>query len=87
LITGRDVRYHATDAFVNVVAEPGAVSRAAAAIADVDAVSDVHVVAGDHDVVVQLELADVDDLPSVVADEIHGVSGVANTVTNAAFEP
>lgn len=76
-----------TDAYVNVLVDPGAVTAAANEIDDLDAVSVVHVVTGEYDVVAQLELDDPDDLPRVVADEIHGVSGVVDTMTNVAFEP
>jgi len=75
-----------TDAYVHIVIDAGAVSAAAAEIADVDAVSDLHVVTGDYDIIAQLDLGDHDDLPAVVADEIHTVTGVADTVTNVAFE-
>lgn len=76
-----------TDAYVHIVSDPGAVSQAARAIGDLDEVSTVHVVTGDFDVIAQLELADPDDLPMVVAEKIHGVTGVIDTVTNVAFEP
>jgi anthranilate phosphoribosyltransferase len=76
-----------TDAYVNIVSDPGAISAAADAIADLDAVSTVHVVTGEHDIVAQLELDDPDDLPTVVAEEIHAVTGVIDTVTHVAFEP
>lgn len=76
-----------TDAYVNVLVDAGAVSAAAADIAAIDAVSTVHVVTGDFDIVAQVDLDDPNDLPDVVADEIHAVSGVYDTVTNVAFEP
>ena len=76
-----------TDAYVHILADPGAVTAAANEIGDLDAVSAVHLVTGEYDVIAQLELDDRDDLPAVVADEIHGVSGVIDTVTNVAFEP
>lgn len=76
-----------TDAYVNVLVDAGAVSAAASEIAAIDSVSTVHVVTGNFDVIVQLDLDDHDDLPRVVADEIHSVSGVSDTVTNVAFEP
>lgn len=76
-----------TDAYVNVIVDAGAVSEAARAIAAVDEVSDVHVVTGEFDIVAQLDLADPNDLPRVVADDIHTVTGVVDTVTNVAFEP
>lgn len=76
-----------TDAYVNAIVDPGAVSQAASDVADLDAVDTVHVVTGEFDVVAQLELDDPNDLPNVVADDIHSVTGVVNTVTNVAFEP
>ncbi|WP_049922037.1 Lrp/AsnC family transcriptional regulator [Halopiger djelfimassiliensis] len=76
-----------TDAYVNILADAGAVSAVADEIGGIDAVSTVHVVTGEYDVIAQLELDDPDDLPAVVADEIHTVSGVVDTVTNVAFEP
>jgi anthranilate phosphoribosyltransferase len=76
-----------TDAYVHVALDTGAVSEAARQIAAVDAVTDAHVVTGDHDVIAQVDLDDPADLPHVVADEIHTVSGVADTVTNVAYEP
>jgi anthranilate phosphoribosyltransferase len=76
-----------TDAYVNIVTNAGAASEAADAVADIDAVDTVHVVTGEHDIVAQLDLDDPDALPGVVADEIHAVPGVAETVTNVAFEP
>lgn len=76
-----------TDAYVNVDVDAGAASAAANEIADVDPVSAVHVVTGEYDIVAQLELNDPDDLPTVVADEIHSVTGVTDTVTHVAFEP
>lgn len=76
-----------TDAYVHVLAEAGAVSPAAREIADIDAVETVHVVTGDYDVIAQVTLDDHEKLPEVVADEIHPVSGVVDTVTNVAFEP
>jgi DNA-binding Lrp family transcriptional regulator len=75
-----------TDAYVHIIVDAGAVSAAATEIGDVDAVSDLHVVTGDYDIIAQLELDDPDDLPGVVADEIHTVTGVADTVTNVAFD-
>jgi DNA-binding Lrp family transcriptional regulator len=76
-----------TDAYVNIVVDAGAVSAAADEIADVEEVDTVHVVTGEYDIIAQLTLDDRDDLPNVVADQIHTVTGVADTVTNVAFEP
>lgn len=76
-----------TDAYVHVMLDAGAATEAAHRIDDLDAVSETHLVTGDYDVVVQLDLEDTDQIPDVVAQDIHGVSGVVDTVTNVAFEP
>lgn len=76
-----------TDAYVNAIVSAGAVSPAAREIADIDAVSDVHVVTGEYDVVAQVDLEHSEDLPHVVAEQIHDVPGVVDTTTNVAFEP
>lgn len=76
-----------TDAYVNVLADPGAVSQAAADIHDIDEVTDLHVVTGEYDIIAQLDLDNPNDLPRVVAEDIHGVTGVIETTTNVAYEP
>ena len=76
-----------TDAYVNVTVEPGAVSQAAAAIAESDVVERVHLVTGDHDLVVRLDVESKDDIAAAVTDDIHTVTGVFDTVTHVAFEP
>jgi DNA-binding Lrp family transcriptional regulator len=75
-----------TDAFVNVIVDPGAVSQAANEIQNLDAVSEVYLITGEYDLVVLLDL-DGEDIPGAVADGIHSVPGVVDTVTNVAFEP
>ena len=76
-----------TDAYVNILVDPGVVSDVAHEIDGIDAVSDVHIVTGEYNLIAQLELEDRDDLPKVVAEQIHSVSGVVDTVTNVAFDP
>jgi anthranilate phosphoribosyltransferase len=76
-----------TDAFVHVHVDQGVAREAAEEIAALDSVAAAHLVTGDYDVVAQLDLDDTDAIPDVVAHEIHGVTGVLDTVTNVAFEP
>jgi len=76
-----------TDAYVNVLVDSGAVSNAANSIAELDEVSQVHLITGEYDIIAQVEVDDKNELPEVVADGIHDVSGVIDTVTNVAFEP
>lgn len=76
-----------TDAYVNVMVEPGAVQEAAAAIGESDAVSAVHLVTGETDLIVQLDLPSKDDIARAVTEDVHAVGGVFDTRTSVAFEP
>ncbi len=76
-----------TDAYVHVMVEPGAVREAAQTIAESDLVEQVHLVTGEYDLIVTLNLDSKDDIAVTVTDEIHSVAGVFDTVTSVAFEP
>jgi len=76
-----------TDAYVHVIVEPSAISRAAEAIDEAESVEQVHLVTGEHDLVARLELDTKDDVARAVTEEIHSVTGVVDTVTHVAFEP
>jgi len=76
-----------TDAFVHVHVDQGVAREAANEIGSLDSVASAHLVTGDYDIVAQLALGDTDEIPDVVAREIHGVTGVLDTTTNVAFEP
>ena len=74
-------------AFVHVHVDPGQAREAAQSIDHLDSVGAAHLVTGDYDVIARLDLDDTDEIPDAVANEIHGVAGVIDTVTNVAFEP
>lgn len=76
-----------TDAYVNVMIEPGAVTDAVAEIQRLESVAAVHTVTGEYDAIAQLELETKEDIPAAVAEDIHAVGGVIDTFTNVAFEP
>lgn len=75
-----------TDAYVNVMVEPGAVQQAADAIAERESVSTVHLVTGEFDLIVQLDVDSKDDIARAVTEDIHSVGGVFETETSVAFE-
>lgn len=76
-----------TDVYVTVAVEAGDVSAVVRAIAALESVAAAHTVTGQCDVIARLDLTSKDDIPDVVADDIHGLDGVVDTVTNLAFEP
>ena len=76
-----------TDAYVHVMIEPGAVTQAANAIAESESVSAVHLITGEADLMVQLDLESKDDIARAVTEDIHSVTGVFDTETSVAFDP
>lgn len=73
-------------AFVLVEADVGLAADLVETIVDVDVVSEGHVVAGEWDLVVELEAAEVYDVLNAIADEVQSIDGVANTKTYVALE-
>ncbi|WP_049970487.1 Lrp/AsnC family transcriptional regulator [Haladaptatus cibarius] len=75
-----------TDAFVHISAESTSVLHAAREVAEIEEVTSAHVVTGEYDVIAQIELNDLDDLPHVVAEKIQNAPPVEGTVTSVAYE-
>ena len=73
-------------AFVFVDAEMGAARKLPALLSSVDAVTEAHVVAGDHDVVVEVEAETVYDVLSTVTNEIRPLAGVEHTRTYVSLQ-
>ena len=73
-------------AIVFVSTEPAQISQAAQEIADLDGVSEVYSVTGQHDLIVMVRVRTHDDIARVVADQINHVAGVTATDTQIAFQ-
>ena len=72
-------------AIVLVQAEVNRVPEVAAAIADLDGVSEVYSVTGDVDLIVMVRVREHDDLAEVIADRLGKVDGIIGTQTHIAF--
>lgn len=72
-------------AIVFIQAEVATLSDTAAAIADIDGVSEVYSVTGDLDLVAMVRVTEIDDVATVVADSINRVDGVLSTQTQIAY--
>ena len=72
-------------AIVLVQAEVNRVPEEAAAIADLDGVSEVYSVTGDVDLIVMVRVREHDDLAEVIADRLGKVDGIIGTQTHIAF--
>lgn len=72
-------------AIVLIETEPALIPEVAAAVADVDQVSEVYSVTGDVDLIAMVRVRSHDELAAVIADEISKVPGVRETRTYIAF--
>jgi DNA-binding Lrp family transcriptional regulator len=73
-------------AIVFIQAEVSQLPETAAQIADLDGVSEVYSVTGDHDLIAMVRVPHIDDVSAVVADRLNKVAGVLSTQTQIAFQ-
>jgi DNA-binding Lrp family transcriptional regulator len=73
-------------AIVFIQAEVSRLPETAAQIADLDGVSEVYSVTGDHDLIAMVRVQRIDDVSAVVADRLNKVEGVLSTQTQIAFQ-
>jgi DNA-binding Lrp family transcriptional regulator len=73
-------------AYVMVKANTGEADRLREAIAGVDGVESVHIVAGDVDLIVKLVVDSPADVKSITADTIQTTDGVEDTQTYIAMD-
>jgi DNA-binding Lrp family transcriptional regulator len=73
-------------AYVMVKANTSEADRLRNAIGDVDGVVQVHIVAGDMDVIAKVEADDTADVKTIAAKEIGGIDGVESTTTYVAMD-
>ncbi len=72
-------------AIVLVQAEVDRIPEVAAAIANLDGVSEVYSVTGDVDLVAMVRVREHEELADVIADRLNKVDGVRGTQTHIAF--
>jgi DNA-binding Lrp family transcriptional regulator len=72
-------------AFVLVKVEPGRLEEVAAAVMEIDGVSEVHSVTGPFDLLVKLYAPGYDDFGDVIPDRLQRVPGIRDTETMLAF--
>lgn len=75
------VPYRMVRAYVMIRAGTGAVDTVVEAVRATPHVAAAHVVAGDYDVIAEVETGEMYDVMETVANELHGVDGVETTKT------
>jgi DNA-binding Lrp family transcriptional regulator len=64
---------------------PGRLEEVANAIMELDGVSEVHSVTGDHDLLVKLYAPTYEDFGDVIPDRLQRIAGIRDTITMLAF--
>jgi DNA-binding Lrp family transcriptional regulator len=72
-------------AIVFVSADVATIPQTAAAIADLDGVTEVYSVTGEIDLVVMVRVPDLEQVATVVTERVDRVPGVLSTQTHVAF--
>jgi DNA-binding Lrp family transcriptional regulator len=72
-------------AFVLLKVEPGRLEEVAAAVMEIDGVSEVHSVTGPFDLLVKLYAPGYDDFGDLIPDKLQKVRGIRDTETMLAF--
>ncbi|MFB6110084.1 MAG: Lrp/AsnC family transcriptional regulator [Halodesulfurarchaeum sp.] len=72
-------------AYVMVRTEAGAPQDVWAALSDAEPVSEAHVVAGDYDLIVEVDAPTASEILDVTTEEIQALEGVTDTKTYVAM--
>ena len=68
-------------AYILIQTEVGKAAQVAKEVRDIDGVAEAEDVTGPYDVIVRAEAKNVDELGRLVVAKIHGVEGIARTLT------
>lgn len=72
-------------AYVLVVTDPGETHTVALALKDTSAVTEVHEVMGPYDIVAEIEVSQLTEVPEVIIRRIRAIEGIQSTTSLVAF--
>jgi DNA-binding Lrp family transcriptional regulator len=72
-------------AYVLVVTNPGETKSVVAAIGKVSGVKELHEVMGPYDIVIEIEVDSLSDVPPILSDKIRTVPGIESTTSLVTF--
>ncbi len=68
-------------AYVLVVTDPGKTRRVKQAMRDVPGIIEMHEVMGPYDIVVEIEVANLQEIPPILGDKIRSIEGIESTTS------
>ena len=75
----------AVKAYVLVVTDPGATKRVFEALEKVPGVTELHEVMGPYDIIVEIEVANLVDVPPILSSQIRIIEGIQSTTSLVSF--
>lgn len=72
-------------AYILVVSNPGATKAVYAALQNIKGVSECHEVMGPYDIVAEIQVENLSDVPSILSDHIRTIPGVESTTSLVTF--
>ncbi|HYM15209.1 MAG TPA: Lrp/AsnC ligand binding domain-containing protein [Dehalococcoidia bacterium] len=72
-------------AYVLVVTQPGDTKGVVAALRSVPGVKELHEVMGPYDVVIEIEVESLSDVPPILSDKIRTIPGIESTTSLVTF--
>ena len=72
-------------AYVLVVTDPGATKRVYDALSAIKGVTEVHEVMGPYDIIVELDVPNLVDVPPILSSQIRIIDGIQSTTSLVSF--
>jgi DNA-binding Lrp family transcriptional regulator len=72
-------------AYVLVVADPGQTKRVWTALNELPGIVECHEVMGPYDIVAELEVENLTDVPPILSEKIRGIPGIESTTSLVSF--
>jgi DNA-binding Lrp family transcriptional regulator len=68
-------------AYVLVVTDPGKTRRVKQAMRDVPGIIEMHEVMGPYDIVVEIQVANLQEIPPILGEKIRSIEGIESTTS------
>ena len=75
----------AVKAYVLVVTDPGATKKVYDALAAVNGVVEIHEVMGPYDIVIEISVPSLVDVPPILSTQIRAIQGIQSTTSLVSF--
>lgn len=72
-------------AYVLVVTNPGETRNVVAALSSIEGVVEMHEVMGPYDIVIEIEVESLSQVPPILSDKIRAVPGIESTTSLVTF--